>query len=263
MQPIGIFDSGVGGLGIFNAIAQRLPHQDIIYIADNNNLPFGEKTTEQLQNITSKIVDFLVAQHDVKLVVAACNTASTSSLAYLREHFSVPIVGVVPVVKPACEQTKTKKVAILATPFTARSAYQQELIAKYAGDIQVLSIACPDLVGLVEAGELDSPLMVQKLKEYIDPAIQAGADVIGLACTHYPFVRKQIEQIVPSHVAIMDSNEAIARHVERLIAGMPDQPVSGAGKHTFYVTKEPAKFQQVAQILLGCSIDKVSLASLL
>ncbi len=262
MQPIGIFDSGVGGLGIFNAIAQRLPHQDIIYIADNNNLPFGEKTTEHLQIITSKILKYLITEHNVKLVVAACNTASTSSLAYLREHFSVPIVGVVPVVKPACEQTKTKKVAILATPFTARSAYQQELIAKHAGDVQVISIPCPDLVGLIEAGELESPLLTQKLMEYINPALATGVDVIGLACTHYPFVRQQIEKLVPPHVVIMDSNEAIARHVERLLSDAANQSISNTGKHIFYVTKEPLKFKRVAQKLLAQPVNNISLISL-
>ena len=115
MQPIGIFDSGVGGLGIFKAIAQQLPGQDLIYFADNNNLPFGQKTTAQLQQITSKIMDHLIATHNIKLAVVACNTASVSSLSYLREKYSlreknpIPIVGVVPVVKPACELSKAKK----------------------------------------------------------------------------------------------------------------------------------------------------------
>ncbi len=265
MNPIGIFDSGVGGLGIFKEIATRLPHHDLIYCADNKNFPFGEKTAEQLKQINARILDFLITKHDIKLAVIACNTSSTSSLAYLREHFSIPIVGVVPVVKPACQLTKTKKVAIMATPFTAHSDYQKELIAKYAGDTQVLSIPCADLVGLIEHGQFDDPLMINTLRRYVQPALDAGVDVVGLACTHYPFVRHHIQQLVGPAVTIIDSNEAVARHTAKLVEQMiPSNPSSSPASphYTFYVTKEPEAFQRVGQMLLGNMVNNVTLITL-
>ncbi|KKQ11600.1 MAG: glutamate racemase [Candidatus Babeliales bacterium] len=271
MQPIGIFDSGVGGLGIFKAIAQQLPEQDLIYFADNNNLPFGQKTTEQLQQITSKILDYLISTHNIKIAVVACNTASVSSLSYLREKYpTIPIVGAVPVIKPACELSKNKKVAILATLHTTNSEYQKQLIAQYGSGVEVLSIACPDLVDLVEAGLFDDPHTQEKLQEYLSPAIALGVDVVGLACTHYPFLRVQIQKLLPEGVIILDSNDAVARQVvkvqSKILASnaLDKQPgfSEKTAKYSFYVTKEPEKFQVVARKLLGEIIDSVSLISL-
>lgn len=268
MRPIGIFDSGVGGLGIFKAIAQRLPGQDLIYFADNNNLPFGQKTTEQLQQITGKIVDYLVATHNIKLAVVACNTASVSSLSYLREKYSlceknsIPIVGVVPVVKPACELSKVKKVAILATLHTTNSEYQKQLIAQYGNGMQVLSIACPDLVDLVEAGLFDDSHTQEKLREYLAPAIALGVDVIGLSCTHYPFLRSQIQRLLPAGVAIVDANDAVARQVVKVQSQVLDEQADlarRAASYTFYVTKQPELFQSVAQRLIGQMVGDVTL----
>ncbi|MFH1254199.1 MAG: glutamate racemase [bacterium] len=270
MQPIGIFDSGVGGLGIFKVIAQQLPEQDIIYFADNNNLPFGQKTTAQLQQITSKILDHLISTHNIKIAVVACNTASVSSLSYLREKYSLPIVGAVPVVKPACELSKNKKVAILATLHTTNSEYQKTLITQYGSGIEVLSIACPDLVDLVEAGLFDDLHTQEKLREYLSPAVALGVDVVGLACTHYPFLRAQIQRLLPEGVIIVDSNDAVARQVvkvqSKILAGSAlDQKIGfpeKLAKYSFYVTKEPEKFQAVARKLLGEMFSGITLISL-
>lgn len=281
MQPIGIFDSGVGGLGIFKAVARQLPGQDLIYFADNNNLPFGQKTAEQLQQITSKILDYLITMHNIKLAVVACNTASVSSLSYLREKYSIPIVGVVPVVKPACELSKVKKVAILATLHTTNSEYQKQLIAQYGNGMQVISIACPGLVELIEAGLFDDPCTQEKLRESLVPAIAAGVDVIGLSCTHYPFLRAQMQRLLPEGVTIVDANDSVARQVvkvngkilagempaDKIISeqtGLPDGQVrlpdvlpAESAKYSFYVTKEPERFQMVAQKLLGQTLVPV------
>lgn len=259
MHPIGIFDSGVGGLGIFRTVAKQLPHQDIIYFADNNNLPFGQKSTEQLQQITSKILDYLVHVHDVKLAVVACNTASVSSLTYLRKKYSIPIVGAVPVVKPVCEFSKAKKVAILATLHTTNSEYQKQLIAQYGKGVEVLSIACPGLVELVETGLFDDSYTLEKLKQYLEPAIAMGVDVVGLGCTHYPFLRDQIKKLLPSGVMIIDSNDSVARQVckvQREVLGekvdeMQAGELQNAAKYLFYVTKQTDAFQIVAQKFLG------------
>lgn len=274
MQPIGIFDSGVGGLGIFKAIAQQLPEQDLIYFADNNNLPFGQKTTEQLQQITSKILDYLILKHNIKIAVVACNTASVSSLLYLREKYpNIPIVGAVPVVKPACQLSKNKKVAILATLHTTNSDYQKQLIAQYGKGIEVLSIACPELVDLVEAGRFDDPYTQDKLREYLAPAIELGVDVIGLACTHYPFLRAEIQKLLPDGEVIVDSNEPVARQVVKVYNQMLDnkaldRPITlsevkkQSAKYSFYVTKNPEQFHKVTQRLIGDMFSGVNLISL-
>ena len=275
MQPIGIFDSGVGGLGIFKAVAKLLPEQDLIYFADNNNLPFGQKTTAQLQQITSKILDYLILKHNIKIAVVACNTASVSSLSYLREKYSIPIVGVVPVVKPACELSKIKKVAILATLHTTNSEYQKQLIAQYGDGIEVLSIACPGLVEFIEAGLFDDSRTQEKMREYLSPAIALGVDVIGLSCTHYPFLRSQMQRLLPEGVTIVDANDSVARQVvkingkiiadEILTSNTLDQQSGSparSAKYSFFVTKEPEKFQIVAQKLLGGMFSRVTLISL-
>lgn len=278
MRPIGIFDSGVGGLGIFQAVAKQLPGQDLIYFADSNNLPFGQKTTEQLQQITSKILDYLISYHNIKLAVVACNTASVSSLTYLREKYSlreknsIPIVGVVPVVKPACEISKNKKVAILATLHTTNSECQKQLIAQYGDGMQVLSIACPDLVDLIEAGLFDDLRTQEKLREYLAPAIALDVDAVGLSCTHYPFLRAQIQRLLPPGVAIVDANDAVARQVFKVNSKILDDQSQLSdellclperlAKYSFYVTKQPEKFQSVAQKLIGQMAGDVTLISL-
>jgi glutamate racemase len=265
MQPVGIFDSGVGGLGILKALSQQLPSQDLIYLADNNNLPFGQKTTAQLQKITSKIVEHLIAKHNIKLAIVACNTASVSSLAYLREKYSIPIVGVVPVVKPACEFSQVKKVAILATPYTARSEYQRQLISKYGDGTEVLSIACPGLVELIESGLSNDCHTLEKLGEYLSPALAIGVDVIGLSCTHYPFLRNQIKKLLPAGIKIIDANDAVVKHVVKVLEQLHNNQLKlerRQAKYAFYVTKQPEQFQIVAQRLIGEIVNNVNLVVL-
>lgn len=255
-HPIGIFDSGVGGLGVTKAIVQLLPNEDIVYVADNKNMPFGQKTDEQLLGITEKIAAYLVNEHNVKLVVIACNTATVSSIAYLRSRFSVPFVGVVPVVKPACEQTKTKCVAILSTPVTAGSMYIQDLIGKFGQGVQVLNIGCPGLADLVEAGQVGTDEMETYLKKLIALVLEKNADVIGLCSTHYPFVRDQLQKIVGTQVTILDSNVPVANQVKRVLEKMPGgiADKNHQARYRFFVTKQPDDFKRVAQKLVGADL---------
>jgi glutamate racemase len=260
-QPIGIVDSGVGGLGIFREISKLLPNENLIYLADNNNLPMGEKTEEQIRQISTKIFNFLISKHNIKMGVVACNTLSVSSLDHLRKNFSIPIVGTVPVVKPSCELTQAKKIAILATRVTANSQYQKDLISKYCNSVQALSIGCPGLVEFIEDGLLDSPELQEKLKQFLAPAIEIGVDVVGLACTHYPFIKPQIKKLLPEKTQILDSNEAVAKQVVRLIS---QEKVSenSSPSHTFFVTKNAEKFENVGKTLIGDLVSKVSLVVL-
>ena len=252
-QPIGIFDSGVGGLGVTWAIASLLPHENLVYLADNKSFPFGPKTEEQLHVICERSIAYLIERHHVKIVVVACNTATVSSLAYVRSKFSIPFVGVVPVVKPACEQTKTGCVAILSTPGTAGSAYIQDLIEKFGQGSQVLSISCPGLADMVEKGLVGTAEMEIYLQSILGPLLEKHIDVIGLSCTHYPFLRDQIQAIVGPGVTILDSNVPVARQVKRVLETMPDGLAieRRTPSYHFYVTKEPEKFKSIAQQLVG------------
>ncbi len=248
-----MFDSGVGGLGIFQAVAHLLPSEDIVYVAGNKYMPFGQKTTEEVQQISEKIVQFLIDKHQVKMVVVACNTATITSIAYLRSKFTIPFVGVVPVVKPACEQTKTGCVAILSTPLTAGGAYIHELITKFGDGVRVLSIGSPGLAELVDSGMVNTPEMELLLRKFIAPALENNADIIGLCCTHYSFVREQLQKIVGPLVTIVDSNDPVARQVKRVLAAMPDGlvPEGRQPKYQFYATKDAKNFEIVAQQLIG------------
>ncbi len=251
MATIGVIDSGVGGLGIFKLLVEQMHDHSLVYCADNNNMPFGDKKSDELQHIAQKMVSFLVEQHKVDLVVVACNTLSVSALDFLRQEFTVPFVGVVPVVKPACEQSKVKKIAILATPMTAASAYQQELIAKYAEGAQVLNIACPDLARLIEEGHGDEPVVLEKLTEYLKPVLEQNVDIVGLACTHYPFIRHHIAGLLPSTVVILDSNEAVAR---RAMALAQNYTSSSRRSIRVYATRNQENFKQIAQKLVGMDV---------
>lgn len=260
MATIGVIDSGVGGLGIFKLLVEQMHNHSLVYCADNKNMPFGDKNSDELQHIAYKMVSFLIERHKVDLIVVACNTLSVSALDFLRKRFAVPFVGVVPVVKPACEQSKVKKIAILATPMTAASAYQKELIAKYAKGAQVLNIACPDLARLIEEGRGDEPIVLEKLAEYLKPVLDNNVDVVGLACTHYPFIRHHIAGLLPLAVSILDSNEAVARRAVMLI----QESISSQPRYIHvYVTRDPENFKQIAQKLVGVNIiNDVMLAAL-
>ena len=257
MRPIGFFDSGVGGLGIFKAVAEKLHNYDLVYVADNANLPFGEKTVDQLNHISETIVRFLIKKHNVQAVVVACNTATVSSIDYLRKHFSIPIVGTVPVVKPACEQSKNKRVAILATPATASSSYLKDLIKKHANDADVLIVSCPGLADMVDTGELDTPEVLEALNRFLAPAIAHHADAIGLGCTQYPFLCHHIAKLFSPQVIILDSNQPVANQVERIMSLQPALAFDKNHKPTYtvYATKDVQTFGKVAQKLIGPMVD--------
>ncbi|KKQ12185.1 MAG: Glutamate racemase [candidate division TM6 bacterium GW2011_GWF2_36_6] len=263
-RPIGVFDSGVGGLSIVSALAQALPAEDFVYVAANKYMPFGQKTAEEIQAISEKIVHFLIKQHNVKLVVIACNTATVTSIDYLRKRFSMPFVGVVPVVKPACALTKSRCVAILSTPLTSSGEYIKSLIATFGKDINVLNIACPGLADLVEMGKGDSLEVETLLQELVLPAQEQGADVYGLCSTHYSFVREPLQKITGSGVCILDAIIPVTHRVMRVLSD--SQEVSTSDKKvatcTFYATTQSATFQAVGQELIGPMMRSVQLIEL-
>lgn len=241
-RPIGVLDSGVGGLTIWKEIVKGLPKESTIYIADSKNCPYGIKTAEEIYNLAKRLVIFLVTQ-DVKLIVLACNTITVSCLDKLRSEFpQIPIVGTVPVVKTASKMTKNKKIGILSTVRTAKSSYQKNLIKKFAKDLKVLNIGTDKLVPLIEKG--DHVKMIQIiLQQELKPFVDAKVDILALGCSHFPLIKDQIQSILKD-VQVLDSGAAIARQVKRVLSN--NNILSSSKRdYTFYTSGETAPFNKI------------------
>ena len=206
---IGIYDSGIGGLGIFNAIKQVLPYESILYYGDTAYFPFGSRQSNEVRRITLTAVQKLATQCNI--IVIACNTASGNDLDYYREQVNVPIVGVVPVVKTAAALTKNGKIALLGTQVTTESAYTDKLIHDFAKDKTVHKISCPGLASAVEYNTMTEA----HLRGYLEPV--QDADIVVLGCTHYTLIKGEIQRLVGPDVKVIDSNEAVARQTLRML----------------------------------------------
>ena len=216
-RPIGIFDSGVGGLSVAVEMAHLLPYEDMIYIGDQANVPYGPKPMERIQQLSDGITRFLL-DHGAKCVVVACNTASAASLQFLRQKYpQIPFVGMEPAIKPASERTQTGAIGVLATPATFSGELYARTVERYAEGKQVYEDTCPGLVKQIEAGELESPETVAILQRSLEPMMAAGVDSIVLGCTHYPFVIRQISAIVGPNVQIINPAPAVARQVQTVL----------------------------------------------
>ena len=258
-NPIGIFDSGLGGLTIYNEIHKLLPHENIIYLADSKNAPYGGKPKDQIIEISVKNTEFLL-KNNCKLIVVACNTASTNAVKYLREHYEVPIIRVQPAIKPAALNSKTKVVGMLATKGTLESELLFETAQRFASGVKVVERVGEGLVDLIENGKMESPEMTQLLKKYIEPMLDHNIDQLVLGCTHYPFLTQQIREITGEGVQIIDSGEAIARQT-RVILGQEgllneDQK---EGERVFYSNKNVQVLQDMLDLfhdnLIATAID--------
>ncbi|MBI2909483.1 MAG: glutamate racemase [Chloroflexi bacterium] len=215
-RPIGVVDSGVGGIAVMREIRQLLPHEDIVYYADSANFPFGGKSVPQLQVVALEAARFLLSRR-AKLIVVACNTLSSAALPALRRNFDVPFVGMVPAIKPASASTRTGRVGVIATEATVQAQVFADLVAQFAEGIAVFTRACPHLAETVERGDTDSPEVRRWLHEYIDPMLAQGIDTLVLGCTHYSFLRPAIEEIVGGEVTVIDPSLPVARQVERVL----------------------------------------------
>jgi len=206
---IGIYDSGIGGLGIFNVIKQVLPQESILYYGDTKYFPFGERSAAEVKTITLAGMKKLAERCSV--IVIACNTASVNDLDYYREQVTVPIIGVVPVIKTAAQLTKNGQIALLATPITVAAPYTDKLITDFAPNKIVHKIACSGLADVIEHGEVT----LEKLKPFIHDI--GSADIIVLGCTHYTLMKGKIQHLVGPDVRVIDSNEAVARQTLRVL----------------------------------------------
>lgn len=211
---IGVFDSGLGGISVLHEIRRLLPSEPLIYIADSAHVPYGEKTSEFIVQRSLAISEFLLAQ-PVKAIVVACNTATAAAVTELRQRWPhVLIVGMEPAIKPAVQASQAGKIGVLATTGTLRSARFAALLERYAEDVEVITQPCPGLVELIEAGELDSAPTLALLTAYVEPLLEVGCDTLILGCTHYPLLKPLLRSLIPSHVQLIDTGEAVARRLQ-------------------------------------------------
>ncbi len=258
--PIGVFDSGVGGLSVLRALLEALPAESYYYLADSAKCPYGSRSAEEIRRLSAGIARHLI-DRGAKALVVACNTASAAALASLREAFpAVPVIGMVPAVKPAAERTRTGVVGVLATPATFGGRLFTEVVERHAHGARVLSQTCHGLVERIEAGDLDSPATVGLLRSYVEPLLEAGADTLVLGCTHYPFVIPALRSIVGDGVELVEPSEAIARQTARVLAREGLVAPAGAVPTRTYATSGPtgALEESVAR-LLGIACRAVSL----
>ena len=218
--PIGIFDSGIGGLSIAQEIAKHLPHERFIYFADTAHVPYGPRDDQNIRELTAQAIEWLYRK-GCKVAVVACNTASAFSLDYLREHYgdNFPIIGLVPALKPAVLQSKSKTVAVLATPATFRGQLIKDVVDKFAqpSGVTVIPVTCLDLVPFVESGAQMSAACLATLKDILEPVVDQGADYLVLGCTHYPFLKIAIQSIFGQKLTLIDSGLAVARQTARIL----------------------------------------------
>lgn len=255
-SPIGIFDSGVGGTSIWMEIHQLLPNENTIYLADSMNAPYGYKSVDEVIALSIKNTDILL-DLGCKIIVVACNTATTQAISELRSKYDVQVIGIEPAIKPAALQTQTKSIGILATKGTLSSSLfykTSELISK---DISVIEVVGEGLVPLIEEGKLDSPEMMDLLFKYTKPMIDANVDRIVLGCSHYPHIIAQLQKLLPSHVKIIDSGIAVAKQTKLVLERnhLLNTNFSDKSSLKFYSNKKT----DTLKLLLGDYTDQISI----
>lgn len=255
-DPIGIFDSGVGGLSVLRAIRQQLPTEPVIFLADQAHVPYGPRSLEEVCGFSEAITRYLLSR-GAKLIVVACNTASAAALHHLRKVFpEMPFVGMEPAVKPAAEGTQSGVVGVLATPATFQGALYASVVERFANGVTLFQHTCPGLVAQIEAGELESSRTRCILEEALLPMLEKGIDTVVLGCTHYPYVIPLIEQIVGPGVRVIDPAPAVARQVGRLLEayGMGN-PAEERGSLDILTTGDPQRLQELLPRLLGENVS--------
>lgn len=248
--PIGVFDSGVGGLSILIEIRKTLPAEDLLYLADTSHCPYGVKPLEEIRERVLAVSEYLMAL-GAKAIVVACNSASVAGLDHVREvHPEIPIVGVEPAVKPAHDRTRSGKIGVLATDMTLSGERFSLLVEKYGTGIEVYTQPAPGLVELVEAGKLDGAETEQVLKKYLTPLFEKGVDTLVLGCTHYPFLKPVIARIAGPDIEILDTGAAVARQTAKVITQKQlAKEGLGPGRTVFYTSGDPREVSEVIRLL--------------
>lgn len=250
-SPIGIYDSGVGGLTVWRAVRELLPAENLIYFADQAKVPYGRRPLDEVRELAVAACGFLMGQ-GCKLVVIACNTASAAALKYVRELWpDFPFVGMEPAVKPAAEQTLSGKVGVLATSSTFHGPLYASVVERFAHDVQLYQATCPGLVQQIENGSLDAPETRQILEAAVLPMLEEGVDTLVMGCTHFPFVIPLIRQIAGDAVRVIDPAPAVARQVRRVLESRDLLfEGEGEGKSLFYTSGAPKKLEALLPKLI-------------
>jgi glutamate racemase len=261
LRPIGIFDSGIGGLTVLRAIHQLMPDEPLLYLADQAHVPYGPRSLGEVRQFSEVITRYLLDQ-GARIIVVACNTASAAALKYLRQSFpEVPFVGMEPAVKPAAEHSRSGIVGVLATPATFQGELYASVVERFGQGVHLLQHTCPGLVQQIENGALDSGETRRILQEALEPMLEQGIDTVVLGCTHYPFVIPLIQEISGPDVRVIDPAPAVARQVQRLLVASNllelDAPVQDVGlgkpQHLihFITTGDPERLERMLPTLLG------------
>lgn len=244
-SPIGLFDSGIGGTSIWKAIHELLPNESTIYLADSANAPYGEKSKEEILDLSKKNTEYLL-KAGCKLIVVACNTATTNAIKELRALYDVPFIGIEPAIKPAALSSKTQTIGVLATKGTLSSELFNKALESYS-QTKIIEQVGQGLVELIEAGQIESEEMQLKLNNYLKPMIAANIDYLVLGCSHYPYLIPAIKKILPPHIQIIDSGEAVARQTLAVLkekAGLHDNSFS---TQAFYTNTNPAVLDEILE----------------
>ncbi|PTX63810.1 glutamate racemase [Kordia periserrulae] len=246
-SPIGIFDSGVGGTSIWREIHKLLPHENTIYLADSKNAPYGPKGKQKIVELSIKNTELLLGK-GCKLIVVACNTATTNAIRYLRENYNVPFIGIEPAIKPAALQTKSNTIGILATKGTLSSELFHRTSDLYTSGVTVIEQIGEGLVPLIENGEINSPKMEKLLNLYLQPMIAANIDYLVLGCSHYPYLIPKLQTLLPKHVTIIDSGIAVAKQTQAILERHTlSAPKMNSGTCIFYSNGNPEILRDIVQ----------------
>ena len=242
-NPIGLFDSGVGGTSIWKEVHALLPNESTIYLADSKNAPYGQKTEEEIISLSKKNTEILL-NDNCKIIIVACNTATTNAIKVLRATYDIPFIGIEPAIKPAALHTKTQKIGILATQGTLNSALFHQTVSLYS-DVKVVEQIGYELVQLIESGAMHSEKMTELLKDYLLPMVAEDIDCLVLGCTHYPYLIPQIKKIIPNHIKIIDSGEAVAKQTKHILEVNNLFNTSNEVFHSLFINNPPEVMQQL------------------
>lgn len=250
---IGVFDSGVGGLSVLHHIRRTLPHERLIYVADSGHVPYGDKSPEYIEQRSHALTRFLIEQ-GADAIVIACNTATAAAVASLRQHFSIPIVGMEPAIKPAVAATRSGVVGVLATVGTLESARFAALLERYAGDVEIVTQGCMGLVEQVELGELTSAKTRDLIERYTAPLLARGADTFILGCTHYPFLAALIREVAGDSIVLVDTGAAVARQLQyRIQTELPERS-AGDTSEQFFSSGDSTQASRIMSALWGDTV---------
>ena len=255
---IGVFDSGVGGLSVLHHIRRLFPHERLLYVADSSHVPYGDKPASFIEQRSLALTRFLIEQ-GADAIVIACNTATAAAIATLRKHYTLPIIGMEPAVKPAVAATRSGVVGVLATTGTLESARFAALLERHAGEVEIITQGCPGLVEQVERGDLLGTQTRSLIERYTVPLLAHGADTLILGCTHYPFLIPLLREVVGPNISLIDTGASVARQLQRRMQTELPRRIPGVASAQFFTSGDSGQATRIMSLLWGQGITTQSL----